>query len=337
MIYNIDIVGTCNLLCPSCPVGNHKQQAYGSGRKGGFMDIQMFKAILEKIATEDSGNVVIQLYNWGEPLLHPKYAEIVKLVMDKGWFCAVSSNLSHENVDMRMVAKNLPNHLRISLSGFFQDVYTRGHRSGHVSLVKSNLHKLHYFIAKYSGIESLNKVEVCYHVYRDNVDNNISNMYFLCQELGFSFAPVWAYMMPLEGMIDAANGNVGEDIATTSERMVISLQEMLVIAKQNTMPDCQLRVNQVAINHDGSVALCCGVYDEKNNISPSFLQTPRDELQKLKYQHELCKTCMEKSFHTIGVYNGLGEWNRIGNEKLSALNAPFVVNQYQEPRLANRV
>ena len=54
MIYNIDIAGTCNLRCPSCPVGNHDQQGYGLKRKSGFMDIQMFEDILTKIGLEDS-------------------------------------------------------------------------------------------------------------------------------------------------------------------------------------------------------------------------------------------------------------------------------------------
>ncbi|MEI6706782.1 MAG: radical SAM protein [Methylococcales bacterium] len=335
MIYNIDIAGTCNLRCPSCPVGNHDQQGYGLKRKSGFMDIQMFEDILTKIGLEDS-EPEIHLYNWGEPLLHPKYAEIVKLVMDRGWFCGVSTNLSHENIDMRMVAKHLPNHFRVSLSGFYQDIYSKGHRNGQVSLVKSNLYKLHHAIIKQHGFEFLSRLEVCYHVYKDNVENDLFMMYSLCQELGYSFAPRWAILMPLEGMLDYLSGNAKEDMVRLDERLLISVQEGMEIAKRNPLHDCPLRSNQTAINHDGSVSLCCTVYDEENNISSSFLQTPIQDLQRMKYAHKLCQTCMNYNLHSLAVSNGLNDWNKTGNQILSKLNAPYIINQNQNPPLDNR-
>lgn len=335
MIYNIDIVGTCNLRCPSCPVGHHTQQGYGLRRKSGFMDIQMFNDILTKIGLEDS-EPNIQLYNWGEPLLHPKYAEIVKLVMDRGWYCVVSTNLSHENIDMRTVAKYLPNYFRVSLSGFYQDVYSKGHRNGYVSLVKSNLYKLHHLIVKQHGTEFLSNVEVCYHVYKDNVNEDILMIHWLCDELGYSFAPTWAKLISLEGILDYLSGNAKEDMVKTEERLLISMQEGLEIAKRNPLPDCLLRSNQTAITHDGSVSLCCIVYDEGNIISPSFLQTPIQELQRMKYAHKLCQTCMSQNIHSWALSNGISDWNKTGNQILSKLNAPYIINEYQDPRIANR-
>jgi MoaA/NifB/PqqE/SkfB family radical SAM enzyme len=335
MIYNIDISGTCNLRCPSCPVGNHIQQGYGLKRKSGFMDVQMFDDILTKIGLEDS-EPNIQLYNWGEPLLHPQYAEITKLVKDRHWHCVVSTNLSHENIDMRTVARYLPPHFRVSLSGFYQDTYSKGHRNGYVDLVKSNLYRLHHAIIKQHGTEFLSRVEICYHVYRDNVEKDIFMMYELSQELGYRFSPYWAVLMPLEGMLDYLTGNAKEDMVKIANRLLISVQDGLSLAKRNPLDDCFLRSDQTAINHDGSVALCCAVYDEVNNISPSFLQTSAQELQHLKYAHKLCKTCMSYNLHSLALSNGIDDWNSTGNQILSELNAPFVINQNQYPALNNR-
>lgn len=296
----------------------------------------MFEDILTKIGLEDS-EPNIQLYNWGEPLLHPKYVEIVKLVMDRGWHCVVSTNLSHENIDMRTIAKHIPNHFRISLSGFYQEAYSKSHRNGQVSLVKSNLYKLHHAIIKQHGSEFLSRVEVCYHIYNDNVDSdNIFMMYKLCEELGYSIAPMWAVLMPLEGVLDYLSGNANEDIVNIEKRLLISVREGMEIAKRNPVHDCPLRSSQTAINHDGSVSLCCAVYDEANIISSSFLQTPTQELQRMKYAHKLCQTCMSHNLHSLAINNGLSDWNKTGNQILSKLNAPYIINQQQDPRLANR-
>src|SRR5262249_38854706 len=45
-IFVIDIVGTCNLRCPTCPVGNSPE------RPKGFMDLALFERIIAKIRRE---------------------------------------------------------------------------------------------------------------------------------------------------------------------------------------------------------------------------------------------------------------------------------------------
>jgi hypothetical protein len=64
----IDVVGTCNLRCPSCAVGNAPAQL-----AKGLMSVATFDKILSKIRAEysDCGRLFVDLYNWGEPGLHP--------------------------------------------------------------------------------------------------------------------------------------------------------------------------------------------------------------------------------------------------------------------------
>ena len=52
-LYVIDVVGTCNLRCPSCPVGNMQE----ANRATGFMDAELYEAILDKIAHESPAEV----------------------------------------------------------------------------------------------------------------------------------------------------------------------------------------------------------------------------------------------------------------------------------------
>ena len=64
----------------------------------------------------------------------------------------------------------------------------------------------------------------------------------------------------------------------------------------------------MTINHDGTVALCCGVYQPKNMLGANFLDLPHSELQGRKYTHEFCKTCYRHGLHDptsgVGAYEG---------------------------------
>ena len=77
--YFIDILGTCNLRCPSCAVGN-MPALFAKGH----MPTDRFASILNKIVgdTPNDATLFIDLYNWGEPLLHPHIGEIINLTKD---------------------------------------------------------------------------------------------------------------------------------------------------------------------------------------------------------------------------------------------------------------
>jgi hypothetical protein len=49
-VFDIDIVGTCNLSCPSCPTGNFTIGDFAAAQKRptGLMKLELFRAILEK-------------------------------------------------------------------------------------------------------------------------------------------------------------------------------------------------------------------------------------------------------------------------------------------------
>ena len=47
------------------------------------------------------------------------------------------------------------------------------------------------------------------------------------------------------------------------------------------------------INFDKSVPLCCGTYLPENYIAQDFLKISHNDLQKKKYDNDLCARCME--------------------------------------------
>ena len=73
----------------------------------------------------------------------------------------------------------------------------------------------------------------------------------------------------------------------------------------------------MAINADGSVALCCAVFDNKYNIADNFLEISHADLQKLKYSHPLCEECMRHGVYPGDDHEANAELNAIAEENVS--------------------
>jgi MoaA/NifB/PqqE/SkfB family radical SAM enzyme len=82
--FNIDVLGSCNLKCPSCPVGNFKEVKNPTG----FMSPELLREILSKALNEYKISF-IYLYNWTEPLLHPQLPELIEVIHSLGLACGL--------------------------------------------------------------------------------------------------------------------------------------------------------------------------------------------------------------------------------------------------------
>lgn len=284
-VYTIDIVGNCNLGCPSCPVGNSSD----IGRFKKMMPLSVFEQVLTKILRESPvSDPQIWLYNWGEPLLHPKLPDIIGLIHEAGLRSYLSSNLNVEK-GLRELVKAKPTELKVSISGFSADTYELTHRKGNINLVKSNLYRLRQYLDKYS---SPTRIWVGQHVYRNN-HHEVEGLANLCRELGFEHHPIQAFYQPLEKLISVAEGDAEVLQEEIMPLFLVQPRDQIQFLKSNKKPeyDCELRFNQTVINADASVALCCSQYQHDNALGVSFLDLPQSQIDDLKYRHELCKTC----------------------------------------------
>lgn len=291
--YLIDVVGSCNLRCPSCPIGNYPIH----GPKG-IMSIETYGLILEKIAWEHPAErIFIDLYNWGEPSLHKQLGQIVRLTKEHGFGVGISSNL---NVfpDMEDVVRANPSYIRISLSGYFNRTYRTTHRQGDVNLVKSNMYLLRYWMDR---LESDTVVQVGFHVYRHNFPEDFRKMRQLCKDLRFIFAPTLAALMPVEKAVKAVDGDDLPGDEAILANLVVSMKERaeLLSSARERHQDCQYRQKRTTINFDGSVPLCCATFEYEQIIARSFLDIARDELQAKKYQHGFCEECQKRSLDMV--------------------------------------
>lgn len=290
-IYVIDIVGTCNLRCPTCPVGNSSHD----GRPRGFMDRALFEAVVEKIARESPvPSPQVNLFNWGEPLLHPDLPHFLRVLRRAGMRSHLSSNLNIRR-GLEEVVAAAPDDLKISLSGFSPETYGRAHLRGDLALVKRNMQELRRLLDRH---RVATHVWVGHHIYRSN-QHEAEAVRRFCADLGFAYHPFVAYYMPIERLMEVLDGQPNPRDRGILDDLLQHPAETQRAARERRSGrhDCELRFNQTVINHDGTVALCCTVYDAPNMLGVSFLDEDHAALEARRYAHPFCGPCMAANLH----------------------------------------
>ena len=74
----IDPSDTCNFRCKFCPSGNAELMKKTRGRGHGPMEFGMYKRIIDSLADFDDPIRVVRLYKEGEPLVNPRFADMVR-------------------------------------------------------------------------------------------------------------------------------------------------------------------------------------------------------------------------------------------------------------------
>lgn len=79
----VDPVSTCNFKCKFCPTGD-PELIKSTGRWQGRMDFDVFKKIIDDLKDFDEPLKVLRMYKEGEPLLHNRFADMVRYAKDSG-------------------------------------------------------------------------------------------------------------------------------------------------------------------------------------------------------------------------------------------------------------
>lgn len=310
--YSLEIAGSCNLRCPSCPVGNMRDKK--EERPTQLIENELFYKIIDKISREAiDKNCFVSVFDWGEPTLHPELPKFVSYINQKGLKSRISSNLNHE-ADFRSIIRSNPTEFQISISGFSSDIYSTTHARGNIYKVKSHMYKLRQYANQF---KVSTEFHVCYHVYKHNFSEDFEDMKKLCKELNFKFIPILAKLLPIEkniAYIKSKNGEGNEynnkknEIIDKDKKIIDLLfvnpyevyKEWKKISKSKKIDltsYCTKREYKTSIRVDGSVGLCCGVYNNGFKVVDNFLDLPHEKIHELRKNNEYCGTCMEHGLH----------------------------------------
>jgi MoaA/NifB/PqqE/SkfB family radical SAM enzyme len=283
----IDIVGQCNLRCPTCPAGSLANST-------GVMPVTDFDLILRKARHFCIPRITpVSLFSWGEPFLHPDIGDIIRKCHQYGFPAWLSTNLNDiRHLDAILAAK--PAYIRISVSGWEQKRYKFTHTGGDIEVVKANMRILSE--KRSNGTY----VEVLFHEYNDN-RFDLEAMRQYAAELGFGFETIPAQLLPLEKALLAKA--MGENSLSRAERDVLSrfavpFSEMWPKIPDSSHIECPYQTDYLVINHKGQQQLCCAVYDESKftlgDIDPSH-----------RPKHPYCGICMKHGGHLYSTYRSI--------------------------------
>jgi len=283
-VFYIDVFSNCNLRCPSCLVGN--KFGNRSDWPRGLMSPALLGQILDK-ALSECGISVVGLYNWTEPLLHPEIAALIRTIKDRGLLCHVSSNLNVLRDPEKLLGSGL-DALRVSLSGFTQSVYSRGHRGGDIEKVKNNMGRL---AKAKAATGSHTHIEVFYHRYRYNEDE-IKPMEELSRSLGFEFNSTLAYVTQVEKILAIVEGQQTPEDKELLADLVVPLDRALEVTSRSRKTSCTLLEDIITIDVAGNAMLCCGSSMDRKNVIGNFLDLSLDKIQERRRQMTLCGPCL---------------------------------------------
>jgi MoaA/NifB/PqqE/SkfB family radical SAM enzyme len=321
--FDIDVVGACNLRCPSCPQGNVKDYRLPHGQ----MEPELLRRIVAK-AKSECLVTGIQLFFWAEPLLHAKLPELIRIVQDAGIPCHLSSNLNILPDADGIMAAN-PASFKISASGFTQEVYGITHRGGDIERVKKNMVEL---VAAKARNRATTRIYLNFHRYRHNLKEEPLLRDFL-GENGIDFEPIWAQFLPLEKVLSCVDESAFDSPLTAEDHQLIESLALppgpaLELAKQHNRQPCPLREKQISIDFQGNVQLCCAAFDARRFAIGNFLAMSLDEIQAVRENHPTCTLCMHHGAHVYMTY-GASEFDDLALANVAPEDAKLLDLRYE--------
>jgi MoaA/NifB/PqqE/SkfB family radical SAM enzyme len=306
--YFLEVNSACQLKCPSCTKGN---MGTGYEHQTGIMEPELMERCLDKIALENPKAIVF-LYGNSEPFLHPRLPECIASVKRRGLGAQFSTNLNYiHRVDETLAAN--PDMIIISLSGFTQEVYQKGHDGGDVEKVKANMKVLGTFN---QAANPPVRIEVNYHLYKDNT-HELELMREFAAECGIGLFSSTARAISMENAIqycrekddqatpfEVQKGRpdwneilppVSQQWRDTMDRLKIPPTEARSMYDHYPVqPVCPVGAGSMFtfIRHDGKVQLCACTADRRITLGNYLDMTP-DQMIENRTGHSFCKQCLK--------------------------------------------
>ncbi len=246
--YTIDPINICNLRCPLCPTG------LGTlGRERGRMSFENFKRLVDQIK---SFAYQVELFNWGEPFLHPQIFEMIDYVSSNKIAVRLSSNLNYFSADIaRRTIESGLDALIVSVDGATQASYEKYRRGGNLDRVLNNIQML--IGAKKERATRKPFITLRMLINRYNEDE-VQRMRMIADELG----------------VDAfTTGTLFIDTTDQSQakEWLPQQQEMSYYDYSNEKLEnvwhCSDLWESMTINWDGGLAPCCWLHNKKNDYT----------------------------------------------------------------------
>ncbi len=111
----VEVTNYCNLRCPVCPTGTGIL-----GRPAAMLDVDLYARLMAEVGPT---LLTTLLWGWGEPLLHPQLAELIRITRSHGVIPITSTNgqVLHEERIQEDLLRQPPEHLIVAIDGLTEE------------------------------------------------------------------------------------------------------------------------------------------------------------------------------------------------------------------------
>ena len=268
----VDPTNVCNLKCPLCPTGLLKQ-----GRKGQMMPWETFTHTIDMLAP---WAYKVNLFNWGESLLHTHIFDMIRYAKKKHLGTTLSSNMSvelkDESVD-ELINSGLE-FLCLSIDGVSQENYSHYRRKGSLDLVLKNVRQL---VRRRKELGSRTPVIEWQFIPMKHNEHEVEEAKRLAAEIGvdrFRCIPVG---LPFDSDNSSQLKEEWFPITITNGQ-VANVEE--ISSNEQAQTPCYFLYRYLVVNPDGRTSPCCVVYGEKNDFGDMATDNFKNLWNNSKYR-----------------------------------------------------
>lgn len=261
-INNIVIESTsrCNLQCEMCPRNSVKQTC-------GDFDLNLFK----KLSKYFKKNMVVNLAGWGEPLLHPRLIEMVRIAKRRGVIIGFTTNATLMDIEIsEKLIKGGLDFIDFSLDGATQKTYEQIRRGAKFNEVINNIRK--FIEIKNSLSKKALHTSITFVMMKQNI-HELPLMVKLTKDLKVEFLNAKNFDV-LSSKEDIEKVVFSHDKYNKSDNNFIKFRDDIIANTVSLANDlnlnleinpfvineskkCKLASTGIFISHFGEVTICC--------------------------------------------------------------------------------
>jgi len=286
----VEVTNICNTSCQLCPTGRGLQ-----GRIKGKMSFDRFRRVIDQIRRH---TYTLDLSNWGDPLIVPEIYRMIRYAHQAGIWTYLSTNLHAFKADSEQAKKLVQSGLdmlNVSLHGASEETY-QAYQPG--KSLQQVLHKLRLIVEAKRQLRSRTPAIRLFFVVTSRNEHEIDAFRTLARRLGCEAVFSWASL----NLRFVGCGQSLEDLGWSRQQKRQRIEELKKrwlpsnsrwVAPWYRQPNhgvgktdptkkpkiypCDWPWKRTVINWDGSVAVCCGVFNPKWDMGNVF-QTPLKDI-----------------------------------------------------------
>ncbi len=281
---NFDIVGGCNAKCPFCVTARTS-----FGQRIQHIAVADFARSLDRLLELDllaPNELTIELYSWGEPLLHPNLNAIIRELYNRGLRAGISTNAS-KKTSFTGPTSHIHQFI-FSVPGWSQSSYDKIHNL-HFDRVVANIEATLQNLREtgFTGVARL-----CFHAYKFNVKEELPRAKEWCLKQGINLSVYAAYLNDYEMMLKFRQGTLPrERLDYISENLFVDYVDDTIKAQPEGWECPQFKT--LTLNHRSEVLLCCVMPEGHHAYSlGSLFDLSKEQIVRGKTTNKECDTCM---------------------------------------------